>query len=122
MFCITPGNYCLKSRIYKQQVEYLLKWEGYPDEDNSWVPEERLNCSNLIQAFEDGRKKEEPESLVCLPSKKLSERNVFKKPDKIKVQGIKRKLRPERILSKNFLIEIDFIKILVFSFKRYINR
>ena len=29
----------LKTRKHKGQTEYLVKWLGYPNEQNSWVPE-----------------------------------------------------------------------------------
>lgn len=48
------------------KVEYLLKWQNYPSSQNTWEPEEHLNCPDLIAVFEESlsnRPKDEKKSI-----------------------------------------------------------
>lgn len=95
----------LDRRIRNGRVEYLLKWKGYSNDDNTWEPEENLDCPDLISEYEDNRKKKEaakkderkrkpgaPDDKKPNPNKKkhVEEDN--------KPRGFDRGLEPERII------------------------
>jgi hypothetical protein len=63
----------------KPSKQYLVKWEGYPEEVNTWEPEQNLgNCERVMQQFNNKRKIEERE-------------RAKKKSKKIKVDDEKEK-------------------------------
>ncbi|KAJ2942792.1 hypothetical protein O0L34_g14979 [Tuta absoluta] len=99
----------LDRRMRNGKVEYFLKWKGYSDEDNTWEPEENLDCPDLIQAFEDARKKKEAEGKVAKPDKDVKKRKSTaatpdlkgakkSKSDDKKASGFDRGLEPEKII------------------------
>ena len=41
----------LEVKKVRGKPQYLIKWEGYEEDENSWEPEENLDCQDLLEAF-----------------------------------------------------------------------
>lgn len=42
----------LNHRTREHKREYLIKWLGFPPEENSWEAEDNLNCPELLAEYE----------------------------------------------------------------------
>jgi len=42
----------LDKRVKYRKIQYLLKWKGYSDAENTWEWEQNMDCADLIAEFE----------------------------------------------------------------------
>jgi len=102
----------LDKRVRNSKVEYLIKWEGYPDTENTWEPQENLDCPDIISAYEERAEKKKEEK----KRKKEAESSGGKKKQKVveeednKPRGFDRGLQPERIIgATDSSVELMFL-------------
>lgn len=83
-----------------KKKEYLLKWIGYDDADNTWEPEENLKCPDLIKAFETEREAREKENKKRKISNTATSesKTIKRKIDTTNLHGFDRNLEPEKII------------------------
>ncbi|KAM3861434.1 chromobox protein homolog 3-like [Diretmus argenteus] len=90
----------LDQRLVNGKVEFFLKWKGFTEADNTWEPEEILDCPELISAFLEAQKnvKEKPASVKRKSSTAEAETEAKKKDVTEQPRGFARNLEPERII------------------------
>uniref|UniRef100_A0A8D0A6C4 Chromo domain-containing protein n=1 Tax=Sander lucioperca TaxID=283035 RepID=A0A8D0A6C4_SANLU len=49
----------LDRRVVKGRVEFLLKWKGFSDEDNTWEPQDNLDLDLITEYMKKHKEKEE---------------------------------------------------------------
>ncbi|KAK0151310.1 Chromobox 1 [Merluccius polli] len=91
----------LNRRVVKGRVEYLLKWKGFSDDDNTWEPDDNLDCPDLIAEFLQSQKSAHEGKRKAAGGADADGddgKSKKKKEDTEKLRGFARSLDPERII------------------------
>jgi len=101
---VDADQYVVESVVDKRRrngkTEYLIKWQGYADEDNTWEPEDNLECEELIEEYEQKVKTStQKSSKSSSPAKKSTP--AAKKPTTVSTRedvGFARGFEAEKII------------------------
>jgi len=77
-----PEEYVVEKVVDKKilddgSITYLIKWEGYPDNENTWEPKENITSKNLIAQFEKNLKSKEDQEKANEEKELISEEKTL---------------------------------------------
>ncbi|XP_051834640.1 chromobox protein homolog 1-like [Antechinus flavipes] len=93
----------LDQRLVRDQVQYLVKWKGFREEESSWEPGENLESPDLIEKFLESQKiaceLEEGRSKPNLCNGRMRENKLKRKKETSKKpQNLAPNLEAEKII------------------------
>lgn len=88
-------------KIMGEKIEFgkrffLVKWKGWAEKDNSWEPEESIECFDLVDIFRDSCRSVKPKASKQSPVKKAKATKYVKKGK----SGSEKRGRPKKKAKK----------------------
>jgi hypothetical protein len=65
----------IKSRLFgrRRELQFLVRWKGFPSSEDSWVPEPEMSAPDLVKAFYEAHP-DAPRALLRAPRRRLLRR------------------------------------------------
>merc|ERR1711981_754602 len=83
-------------RLIKGKKQYFIKWRNFPVSDNTWEPEENLDCPDLIARYEDMKKQKQSIGATAGNTSENLQGTLL--PTGAGPVGFARGLKPEKIM------------------------
>ncbi|UJR13555.1 hypothetical protein I4U23_000569 [Adineta vaga] len=95
-------------RTRGKKIQYLLKWKGYADADNTWEDKANLNCPDLVRQFEENFKKKTNEKKSNGKSESKTKRTTKSKKAKMEASEEENQSEEEPSINNDTEIEKTF--------------
>lgn len=94
-------------RVYKGKQQYMIKWEGYPETDNTWEDKENLMCEDLLKEYIDRKKKANTKNANTVKKSQPTKKEPEKEKEKVKEKEPVKKTKQVTLFTQKITNEWD---------------